>query len=518
MKFIFLLLLFLSYLHARLPENGESVFVELKSGIRQKAEFAGFSADTVLLGGYIKNKYTVVRLPKTSFLHIISAQSGDTLSLENQNDSLFLTHTDSALKVSDSIPALNDSTLTTTDSTSFFKDKIVIVPLNRRPIDSVLTENIQSTLFALLEEERLSPIYATDSIFDNCFEVSCVLPITRKSKAKGTLFGNIIPASNDSLRLEWSYFSENQEPEEFSISIPSRSPFSSILEGSLLQDALQTLLKRNKKKIQTQDTVFVKPAFNYVYVESEPDGAILTKAKGNAICKTPCTYATTDTGFVELYAYWDVDEHLWAEQVRTKILENDTTKILMKLQRIQPKIQIITHPEGAEIYPNDTITSFTARLGNTPKILNKNSLGPNTLFLTKEGFRDTTIQFYIMPTEKNKVEVTLTPLTIPNEIQAQQEQFKERLHQKIGITLIGTSVVPAVIGGIFAYLSAKDYDKAKEIRDELKEPHIAEGTNYEKQKKKNKDYADRSDERAYVSITSFAIAVGLLAAGITISF
>jgi hypothetical protein len=60
MKFIFLLLLFLSYLHARLPENGESVFVELKSGIRQKAEFAGFSADTVLLGGYIKNKYTIV--------------------------------------------------------------------------------------------------------------------------------------------------------------------------------------------------------------------------------------------------------------------------------------------------------------------------------------------------------------------------------------------------------------------------------------------------------------------------
>ena len=37
-------------------------------------------------------------------------------------------------------------------------------------------------------------------------------------------------------------------------------------------------------------------------------------------------------------------------------------------------------------------------------------------------------------------------------------------------------------------------------------------------KKENKKYADRSDERAYVSITSFAVAIGLLGAGIVISF
>lgn len=123
-----------------------------------------------------------------------------------------------------------------------------------------------------------------------------------------------------------------------------------------------------------------------------------------------------------------------------------------------------------------------------------------------------------MPSEKNKIDITLTPLTLPSEINDQQKERKKRLLEKVGITLIGTSVVPAVIGGVFAYLSAKDYEKAKDIRDELKKPHIANGSNYDKQIKENKKYADRSDERAYVSITSFAVAIGLLGAGIVISF
>lgn len=512
MKFFILILCIVSVLQARLPEKGESVFVELKSGIRQKAEFAGFSADTVLLGGYIKNNYTIVKLPKSSFLHVIAESSGDTLTLFEE----------SLVEIQDSLSSL-DSTITDSlpkwqDTLSPFYDKTIIAPFNRRPIDSAFTENIQNIFFALFEEEKQMPILLPDSILKDCREISCILSFSKEHQSEGALFGTVLPGNNDSLRLDFTYFKKGLEPEEFSFQLPSRMPLTSSLEGTKIQEALQVLFKKEPTPKKEPDTVFLKPQFNHIYVESEPDGALLTLAKGNPICKTPCTYATKDTGDVELYAYWDVDEHLWAETIKTKILPNDTTKILMKLQRVQPKIQIISHPEGAEIYPNDSITNFSARLGKTPKILDKNFLGPTSIFLTKEGYKDTTIQLYIMPNEMNKAEIHLTPLTVPAEIEKQQEAFKERRHKKIGLTLIGSSIVPAIAGGVFAYLSAKDYEKAKEIRDELKEPHIADGENYNKQKKKNKEYAERSDERAYISITSFALAIGLLAAGITISF
>lgn len=513
MKYFLLLLCFISVLQARLPEKGESVFVELKSGIKQKAEFAGFNADTVLLGGYIKNEYAIVKIPKTSFVQIISSANGDTLSLEELPDSV--------LSISDSTK-INDSLLTDSSFNanilSAFENKTILVPFSKRPIDSSFAISLQNLFYDLLKEDQQDPVLVTDSILENCIEISCSLPLLRKLKPKAILFGSILPSTNDSLRLELSYFSNEGEPEEASINISAKNPFSQTLEGSPIKQALNTLFKKVPELKKQADTIYIKPEFNYVFVETEPEGALLTLAKGNSICKTPCTYATKDTGTVELYAYWDVDEHLWAETIKTRILPDDTTKISMRLQRVQPKIQIVSHPEGAEIFLNDTITRFTASLGKTPKILNKNTLGESSLFLSKEGFRDTTIHFYIMPSEKNKIDITLTPLTLPSEINDQQKERKKRLLEKVGITLIGTSVVPAVIGGVFAYLSAKDYEKAKDIRDELKKPHIANGSNYDKQIKENKKYADRSDERAYVSITSFAVAIGLLGAGIVISF
>ena len=45
--------------------------VELVSGTKQKAQFLGIANDTVSLGGYIKNKFTVVKLHKTQFKSIV---------------------------------------------------------------------------------------------------------------------------------------------------------------------------------------------------------------------------------------------------------------------------------------------------------------------------------------------------------------------------------------------------------------------------------------------------------------
>ena len=62
---LFLMLFFVS---AALAEvQAPYAQVELVSGTKQKAQFLGIANDTVSLGGYIKNKFTVVKFPKSQF-------------------------------------------------------------------------------------------------------------------------------------------------------------------------------------------------------------------------------------------------------------------------------------------------------------------------------------------------------------------------------------------------------------------------------------------------------------------
>ena len=74
MKKIFLLLAasFLSHAFAEDPQ-GMQVMVELVSGTKQKAQFLGIANDTVSLGGYIKNEFTVLKFPKSQFKSILDS-------------------------------------------------------------------------------------------------------------------------------------------------------------------------------------------------------------------------------------------------------------------------------------------------------------------------------------------------------------------------------------------------------------------------------------------------------------
>ena len=63
MKKIFLLLAFALTAAFADPE-GIFVDVELLSGTRQRAKLMGIENDTVSLGGYIQNKFTIVKIAK----------------------------------------------------------------------------------------------------------------------------------------------------------------------------------------------------------------------------------------------------------------------------------------------------------------------------------------------------------------------------------------------------------------------------------------------------------------------
>lgn len=524
-KFFILIGLIVCALYARMPAEGESVDVELKSGLKQRAKFVGIHQDTILLGGYIKNQFSVVRIPKSSFANIKS-KDGEMLSLEIEED---IAPEDSSDKVDSLQAVLPDSSTqiaeidtTKQDSAGIVKDwkgKTLFIPFNRRPIDSSFTENLQNVLFALLDEERLNPVKPNETELDGCTEPSCIIKEARENQVKGAFFGNVQATPSDSILIELTYFNENNaEPEEASFKVSSKNPLASAVASEAMHNALLKLLGK-EVKVTVPDTIYKSPTVHYVYVETEPEDALLSKTGEEPICRTPCSFATQDTGSIEVFAYWDVDEHLWAATTKIHIIPGDTAKASVKLQKVNPAVYVVTHPEGAEIYPDlDTIKTFTSRLGVTPKALQTKILGDAKIKIVKEGYKDTTVNFYVMPTEKNKLDINLTPLTIPAEIEAQQEWFKEQRNKKIGITLMGASVVPLIFGSIFTYLASKDYDKAKDIREELKTPHVGNGTQYEKKKQENKDMANRGDKKLIIGMSSFGLAAGLLVTGIIFTF
>jgi hypothetical protein len=67
--YISFLLVFVSFIWAIDPQ-GPTVYVELNSGTKQKAQYLGSIQDTIILGGYIQNSYTKIKLPKSAFKSI----------------------------------------------------------------------------------------------------------------------------------------------------------------------------------------------------------------------------------------------------------------------------------------------------------------------------------------------------------------------------------------------------------------------------------------------------------------
>ena len=68
------------------PE-GTIVDVELLSGTHQRAKLIGIENDTVSLGGYIQNKFTIVKIAKKQFKRIVDEQGNDLLNADDAQGS-----------------------------------------------------------------------------------------------------------------------------------------------------------------------------------------------------------------------------------------------------------------------------------------------------------------------------------------------------------------------------------------------------------------------------------------------
>lgn len=491
--YLFILLILVSSLWAVNP-NGSTVFVELNSGIKQKAQYLGTVGDTIILGGYIQNTYTKIKLPKSSFKSI----------LDSTGQSLFSSIQDSVSK--DSVLPIKEVEKPAPIS---LKNKTIILPFIRRGIDSLLAERLLHLTSEILSEQKKSIEIIKPTFFPDCKEKNCIQKASQDLEANALWTGEITPAkSQDSLNLkiERTLFSP-KKTNQLSITISAKTPLQDVLKNKKWLSFIQN--KAIEKKI-------IK---SYVHVETDPEGAFVHRQGQNIICKTPCTFPTLDTGKILIETYWHVNQHLWGNQEHIQLIPEDTVKVTLNLKRIQPEIEIMTQPLGALIFNgNDSLSIKKRPLGTTPERIKVFEPGPAKIRLWKEGYKDTIINFYVHSIKKTQLSIDLTPLKDIQAIEQQQKWIKAKKKRNIGLTLTGSALAPIITGAIFTYLSHKNYKDAKEIKDQLKQPSVADGDHFQQLVDKNKDLVDKGDRKLYIGASLFGVGALMVGLGLTILF
>lgn len=525
MKKIFALLCFsFVSLFAENVERGFPVSVRLTSGASQKAEYVGSVGDTVQLGGFIADTFTVVKILKDR-ITALTDSNGNVLSVEKADSLYAAMHTkeESAEQLStpeDStvqISTAKDSSVT--DSSVQVPQinmagKSLVFPALRRPIDSALALRIHDLQIQILREQGEFPISVSSANFPQCKDSPCIAKEAETQGAVAVWTLEILPAKHqDSLDLmlhRFLFSNEAQSSERLTIS--AKNATSELLSKNHFIEWIQ------KAKGIYKEPEKPKSTKSYVYVQTDPEGANLSRKGEDIICQTPCAFAISDTGKVEIEAYWDVENTLWANKAIIRPVPGDTAKINLRLKRVKPEIEIRTIPSGAQIFNEIQITPHSRPIGTTPKTLFSGEPGPAELHLWREGYKDSVIHFHVSATSKTLVEIQLDSLTNPQDLEA-QEVF-HRIQKRIfwGHLALGTALAPAVAGGILLYLSHKDHEKAKDLKDELSLPSSGGGANYQKLVKDNHRYADRSKTEKYVGTGFLLFAGGLFATGIILSF
>ncbi len=560
MKNLFLLIS-IAFIAAFAEPEGKYVDVELLSGTHQRAKFLGIENDTVSLGGYIQNKFTVVKIAKKQFKKIVDEQGNDLLNEENAKNALVKDTVAStqATTAKDTFAKENTKKATQSSSSNISNESSSSSATKKEPLSSSIAprsssvasfssvsssssvapaveREIKSVLVAydaegnvdksfadqftaltarLLYESGEKPHIIRKGDINNCNDNVCIQSELASMGFNSIYFGNIShDTRTDSLRLNLTHaFYEDSLPTLHQSTI-------SVSEKTALSDAItNNKLKNQLLDVQGKKIIVTKKNRSYIHVETDPDGATISRSEDDAICKSPCTFVTTDTSKFTLYAYWNVDRHLWGSSTNIVPLPGDTTHISLKLKRVSPEIRIQTFPEGASVYKaNGPITKRTKAIAQTPEKIHTYEMGTDSIIIRKAGYRDTLISFFVAPIPQIDLSIDLQKLTDFDEIEKQNKWLHEKKMQTIGEAFIGGAAGTALIGALFMYLAHLDYNDADEIKKELKIPGSAKGENYKNKVSKNHKLVNQGDNKAIAGGILLGTAAALLGVGIYFVF
>ena len=548
------------------PE-GKLVDVELLSGTQQRAKLIGIENDTVSLGGYIQNKFTIVKIAKGQFKKIVDEQGNDLLNADNTQGtstkkapaakepvttatssstvatssavkeataktqaSSSATATSSASKESAIKKAASSSSIvessssqpsSSADSSTPNADKpkpeikTVLIAYNAEGIEQNIADQITALTARLLMESGEKPQIIRKTDIPNCNDNICIQSALASHGFNSIYFGEIAQNTRtDSLSINLTHVLY-----EDSLPLLHRSSFNVSRESALGDAITNNKLKNQLLDAQGKDIVKSKKDRAYIHVETDPDGATISRTNKDAICKSPCTFITTDTSKFTIHAYWNVDRHLWGASSSVVPLIGDTTFISLKLKRVTPEIRIQTFPEGANVYKAEKpITKRSKAIAQTPEKIPVYEMGMDSLIIRKAGYRDTLVSFFVAPVSQIDLSIDLQKLTDFDEIEKQNKWLHDKKMQTLGEAFIGGSIGTALIGGLFMYLAHLDYNDADDIKKELRIPGAVKGENYKNKVDKNHKLVKQGDNKAIAGGILLGTAAALLGVGIYFVF
>lgn len=518
----FTILVFATALHAA-DVPGIRATVELVNGTTQTAQFLGIANDTVSLGGSIQGKFTIVRIAKDRFKSIVDEQGNNLLLVAPALSDSTAAFSDTTMAPNSAIE--QDSTIAsdTTGSDSLAQQqpvtpatipnvegKHVLVALERRSSDSVLAHLLNNLSSRMLQETGTPVITLQRSDFGDCSEALCIKDTLKSHGAATAYIGRITAARTpDSVSVQMTRYVLGDSTQDSSYIAQINLSALQALNDAMSKDKFRNFIAQ----LHGEPLIRTAKRASYIHVETNPEGASITYDDGQEICRSPCTFATQDTGKVILYAYWSVERQLWGARHSIIPIPSDTAKISLKLKKVRPELRVSTTPEGAEIFAGSVpLTKHSEAIGQTPGRYPIFEPGISTVQIRKQGFRDTTVTVFVPPTELTDIDIELQPISSVTEQQAQDQWYRERKKNFIGKTLMGASVAPILIGALFTYLASCDYDDAKKIKDDLNRPATANGDHFQEKIDENHDLVHKGDRKMIIG--GSLIGAGILVFGI----
>ena len=393
--------------------------------------------------------------------------------------------------------------------------KTVLIAYTAEGVEQSVADQFTALTARLLIESGEIPQLIRKTDVKNCNDNVCIQNELAAAGFKSIYFGEITPVlRTDSLNLNLTHvFYEDSLP-------TLHRAVLKVSKATFFGDAISNnKLKNQLLDAQGKDMVRSKKDRSYIHIETDPDGATISRSDKDAICKSPCTFITTDTSKFTLHAYWNVDRHLWGASTNIVPLPGDTTHVSLKLKRVSPEIRIQTFPEGANVYKASApITKRTKAIAQTPDKIPAYEMGTDSLVIRKAGYRDTLINFFVAPVSQIDLSIDLEKLTDFDEIEKQKKWIHDKKMHTLGEALIGGSIGTALIGTLFMYLAHLDYKDADDIKKELRIPGASQGANYRKKVDKNHKLVDQGDNKAIAGGVLLGTAAALLGVGIYFVF
>jgi len=385
-------------------------------------------------------------------------------------------------------------------------------PLLMLPLESDIDSNIaalwEKSIMQILKEAAFEPVKIEQGHFAACGNIECVISAARAAGAGGLFRGRLRAEGKDSIgirfRIDW--LAGNSSPLTDIQSVAPLAWDESIRSGIILK-----MLSGITGKYA--DVEYTGKRNTFISVETNPEYAVIMLNEA-AICQSPCVFS--DSGSTaQIAAYWNSGENLWAAKRMVK-LSGDTTKVFLELKRSYAGTEIRTNPNKALVFSPEILDINSRPIGKTPYNL-QGLPGETQIRLFHKGYNDTLLNVKIDAMEKQILFVELTPITDLQKISEQNLLVKSQLKRNIGLGLLGGSAAPFIAGVLLCVLAQDDYQKAKDINTQLKQPAIG-GQNFRAKIGENHKAVDDGNFKTGAGAGLIGLSLLLAGVGISMSF